>query len=219
MSRENATSPWSQIFLGLLATLVFCGAFLGALNGLSDAVAIAAFLVGGGLAALAAFWDRIEGPFSWTKDGIRFIIAAAERKLQRGGATIEADKVGDAAEAIQEAVSQFGTSSEVGTPTTTKSALPQGTSPNGRNIQIVEDAVVALSTLTVNERTQTQAEIARMSRPDFDEQSDPRGIKARDQGRSYRVHKVPGTNVRLWYRTLDGDDPNALVIMAIEKMG
>ncbi|OHU35945.1 hypothetical protein BKG80_19720 [Mycobacteroides chelonae] len=86
-------------------------------------------------------------------------------------------------------------------------------------MQIVQDAVVALSTLTMNERNQTQAEIARMNRLDFDERSDPRAIRTGDQGRSYRVHKVPGTNIRLWYRPLGGDDPNTLVIMAVEKRG
>ncbi|MBF9435468.1 hypothetical protein HA133_05945 [Mycobacteroides chelonae] len=221
MSGENTPKPWNQIFLGLLAVMVFGGAFFGALNGLPQSVALGAFIAGGALAALAAFGGRVEGPFSWTSDGVRFTIAATEKKLQRGGVQmIAADKVDDATEAIEEAVSQFGTPpSAVGTPTITKSALPPGTSPSGRNIQIVQDAVVALSTLTMNERNQTQAEIARMNRLDFDERSDPRAIRTGDQGRSYRVHKVPGTNIRLWYRPLGGDDPNTLVIMAVEKRG
>ncbi|MBF9349420.1 hypothetical protein [Mycobacteroides chelonae] len=211
---------WSQVFLGVLGVAMVCGGFVGSLNGLPDQVAGAAVLIGGALAALSAFFKRVEGRVDISKSGIGFTITAAERTLQRGGTTIKMDKIGDATEAIEEAVSQFGTPpSAVGTPMITKSALPPGTSPSGRNIQIVQDAVVALSTLTMNERNQTQAEIARMNRLDFDERSDPRAIRTGDQGRSYRVHKVPGTNIRLWYRPLGGDDPNTLVIMAVEKRG
>ncbi|WP_100453933.1 hypothetical protein [Mycobacteroides abscessus] len=213
-ANDGTSTPWCQVFLGGQGALLLVGAMVGALIGLPVPVAICALVVGGGLSTLASFWERVEGNVGFTKEGFNATIAAAETSLQRGGAKmIAADKVDDATEAIEEAVSQFGT------PTVTKGALPPGTSPKGRNIQIIEDAVVALSTLTQSERTQTQAEIARMNRLDFDEQSDPRAIRTGDQGRSYRVHKVPGTNVRLWYRPLGGDDPDTLVIMAVEKRG
>ncbi|SHR38452.1 hypothetical protein [Mycobacteroides abscessus] len=220
-ANDGTSTPWCQVFLGGQGALLLVGAMVGALIGLPVPVAICALVVGGGLSTLASFWERVEGNVGFTKEGFNATIAAAETRLQRGGTKmIAAGKVGAATEAMRAAVSEFGTpTGEVGTPTTSKSALPQGSSPNGRNIQIIQDAVVDLSTLPVDERAKTQAEIVRMSGPDFDEESDPRAIKTRDQGRSYRVHKVPGTDVRLWYRPLDGDDPDALVIMAVEKRG
>ena len=84
-------------------------------------------------------------------------------------------------------------------------------------MQLVDDAVVTIATLTNHERVQVQTEIARMSHPDFREEDEPRAIRAGDQGRSYRVHKVPDSNLRLWYRPLNEDHPETLVVMVIEK--
>lgn len=225
-ANEQPPKPWRQVFLGVLAVAMLSGGLVGPLNGLPQSVAISAFIIGAFLAVLATFWERVEGQIGLTKDGFGVgVTAAGEEKLEQGTTVVGAGKVAAATEAvqeaIQEAVSRFGTpTSAAGTPTVTKGALPPGTSPKGRNIQIIEDAVVALSTLAENERIRTQAEIVRMNHLDFDERSDPKAIRAGDHGHSYRVHKVPGTSVRLWYRPLDEEEqPGTFVIIAVEQRG
>jgi hypothetical protein len=89
----------------------------------------------------------------------------------------------------------------------------------GRNVVLVDDAVVTLAQLSNPERVQVQAEMARMGYPNFREEDDPRAIRAGDQGRSYRVHEVPDSDLRLWYRPLNEDHPDTLAVMGIQRKG
>jgi hypothetical protein len=86
-------------------------------------------------------------------------------------------------------------------------------------VQLLDDAVATMATLSNYERVQVQTAIARMSSAGFQERLDPRAIRAEDQGRTYYVHRVPNTNIRLWYRPLDEDHPETLTVVVIEKMG
>ncbi|WP_441961466.1 hypothetical protein [Mycolicibacterium houstonense] len=231
---ENKPKPWSQIFLGSLAIVVLVGGFVGALKGLPELLASLLFIAGVLLAVLAAFWSRIQGTVEFTKDGAKIPIGAARRAEEQAqrGEFVAAEKVPAAVEAVEDAVSQFGT------PTVSqlrphgseeRSPAPRQEEPDsraaeepsrisrGRNVQLVDDAVVTMATLTDHERSQVQAEIARMSHPDFREEADARGIRVRERGRSYRVHRVPNTDLRLWYRPLNEDQPETLVVMVISK--
>ncbi|MGY4869792.1 hypothetical protein [Mycolicibacterium elephantis] len=89
-----------------------------------------------------------------------------------------------------------------------------------RSVQLVDDAVVTMGTLTADERRSVLTEIARMSGPEFQPESDPKAIRRGDGGRAYHVRRVGGTNLRLWYRPLKEDEPSSpLVVMVIERKG
>jgi hypothetical protein len=88
----------------------------------------------------------------------------------------------------------------------------------GRRVQLVDDAVFTAGTLTREEQRLVQMEVARMSSPDFQPETDPKAIRRGDGGRSYRVRRVADTDLRLWYRPLTEDDAGSpLVVMVIEK--
>jgi hypothetical protein len=224
---EQNSKPWNQIFLGLVGVLVIVGGGFGSLKGVPEAVAIFVVIVGFALVVLAGFWSRAK-KVKLGKDGFELELDAAEKKLQQGD-LVDADNVPAAVEAVKEAVSQFGT------PTVSQGPSPEGIAPPeqpeselpderrpwrlGRNVVLVDDAVVTMAKLENAEAVQVQVEIARMSHPDFREEDDPRAIRSGDQGRSYRVHTVPGTDLRLWYRPLNDDRPETLVVMLIQRQG
>lgn len=214
--QENS-KPWSQIFLGLVAVLLFGCAVVGSLKGLHAAVAIFLVIAGGGLAILAAFWSRVQGPVGFTRDGFSIPINAANRaeKQIEQGRLVDENKLEAASKALEEALSRYNTS-RVGTPTVTQGPP---SAPTNRSVALVDDAVVTMATLDPREHALVRNEIARMSRSDFREEDDPRAIRAGDQGRSYRVHNVPNSNLRLWYRPLSEHHPDRLVVMVIEKKG
>jgi hypothetical protein len=94
--------------------------------------------------------------------------------------------------------------------------------PNRRRVILVDDAVIKLATLDAAEQSLVQAEIARMSNPDFRPESDQRGHRRGGGGRAYYVHTVPKSNLRLWYRQLDKrnpTDPETLAVMVIDRKG
>lgn len=220
---EPSPRPWNQIFLGLVGILVVLGGVLGSMNGVPETVSIFVIIVGGGLVVLAAFWSRAR-KVKLGKDGFELELDAAEKKLRQGD-VVDADDVPAAVEAVKEAVSQFGTpAAGEGQPQeiVRPQAELQPADPRwrlGRNVQLVDDAVVTMATLTNAEVGQVRAEIARMSNPGFREEDDPRAIRPGDHGRSYRVRKVRGTDLRLWYRPLNEDHPQTLVVMAIQRQG
>lgn len=205
-------------------------AIFGFFKGLNATVAIFLIIVGGGLVILAAFWSRVNGPVGLTKDGFSIPIDAANRAEQQlqQGKVVDADDTLGIVDTFEAVLSQHGARAvkegqpprEIAPPQQEPEQEPTAEPPRwrlGRNVQLVDDAVVTIATLTNHERVQVQTEIARMSHPDFREEDDPRAIRAGDQGRSYRVHKVPDSNLRLWYRPLNEDHPETLVVMVIEK--
>jgi hypothetical protein len=184
-----------------------------------EAVTITLLVIGGGLGAIAAFAPRVEGIVEFGKDGFKFPVRArsAEKQIQQGK-LIDADDLSKTLEDIKAALSPVGTptitqeppramssgetepdSVRAHTDTSAESAAP----PAQRKVSLVDDAVVEMLALTAEERNLVRAEVVRMGHPDFREESDPRAIRRGDAGRSYRVHKVPQSNIRLWYRRLD----------------
>jgi hypothetical protein len=58
-----------------------------------------------------------------------------------------------------------------------------------------------------------------MSRPDFQTDLDLRATRRGDAGRSYRMHRVPESDIRLWYRQKSESEPYTLYVMVIDKTG
>jgi hypothetical protein len=69
------------------------------------------------------------------------------------------------------------------------------------------------------EQVLVRTEVASMSRPDFQTDLDLRATRPGDAGRSYRMHRVPEADIRLWYRQKSESEPHTLYVMVIEKMG
>jgi hypothetical protein len=210
---QQVPKPWSQIFLGVVAVLLFVSAIAGSFNGLDDKVVGGVIGAGVILAGLAAFFPRIQGVLKLGKN-IEIPVAASDAEKQiKQGRVVDEDELEAAMKALEETLSRTAKAIEetlsrhnapqVGTPTVTQGPP----SPKRRSVALVDDAVVAMVQLEPSEQVRVRKEIARMSRPDFREEDDPRAIRAGDQGRSYRVHRVPETNLRLWYRPLSEDQP------------
>jgi hypothetical protein len=214
VGEEHKKKPLNQVFLGVVGILLLVAAVVGSLKGLPDAVAIAMLLLGGSLVALAAFWSRIQGTVELSKDGLKFPVGAVDRgeKQLEQSKVVDAESIGQRVEALE-----WLLRAETWPPIFGGTVLPSAPAgPQTRNVQLVDDAVATMLTLTDRERTQVEAEIARISQLDFQVGADPRAIRPGDHGRSYHVHKVPDTTIRLWYRQSD-TDPEALVVMVIEK--
>ena len=172
-----------------------------------------------GLAALAGFFHKIEGKIKVGTGGLEFPIGAprAEQQIEQGKA-VDANRIAAAVDALTETLSQFSVSQ--GGPV--EPTIPTGPPPPRGQYEVlmVDDAVATFATLTAEERHLVQMEIARMSSPGFHTKSDPRAILRGDAGRSYHVHRVSDSNLRLWYRPLAkrGEDaPDRLVVVSIEK--
>jgi hypothetical protein len=90
----------------------------------------------------------------------------------------------------------------------------------GRYVLLVEDAVITTATLTPHQQDLVRTEVARMSRPDFRTDLDLRATRPGDAaGRSYRMHRVPESDIRLWYRQKSESEPYTLYVMVIENTG
>ncbi|OBB01510.1 hypothetical protein A5662_13495 [Mycobacteriaceae bacterium 1482268.1] len=74
-----------------------------------------------------------------------------------------------------------------------------------------------IATLTVDDRKLVQAEVARMSRVGFQPDLDPRETSSRKTGRFYRMHRVPDSDIRLWYRLKSHSEPRTLYVVVVEK--
>lgn len=95
-------------------------------------------------------------------------------------------------------------------------------SDKARNVLLVDDAVIRMATLPADEQSSVMAEIARMSHRDFQPESDQRGHRRGSGGHAYYVHKVPRSDLRLWYRQLDKRNPTdleTLAVMVIDRKG
>jgi hypothetical protein len=166
------------------------------------------------LALCGCFYSRIDGIVQFL--GLKIPIGRARRaeKQVADGQVVAGADVEGARKAVEEALSKYNVT-QFGNATLTQSPPPA----QARDVQVVADAVATMATLSDDEADRVEAEIARMSRPDFREESDPRAIRAGDQGRSYRVHMVPKTDLRLWYRPLDEKHPETLLVMVIQRKG
>ena len=58
-----------------------------------------------------------------------------------------------------------------------------------------------------------------MGRPDFRLDLDLRATRLADAKRAYRMHRVPETDIRLWYRQRSETEPTTLYVVVIENTG
>ena len=206
-------------------------------------------LVGLMLGVLAAFYSHVDGIVELGLLKIPMVKARRAEKQIEQGQVVAGDNLDGARKALEEAlsrytVSQFGTatvtqepalSETEGTPSAdAEPASSESTGDTewesgdtiadrgprlGRNVLLVEDAVFTMATLTPHEQVLARTEVARMSRPDFRTDLDLRATRPGDAVRSYRMHRVPECDIRLWYRQQSESEPHTLYVMVIEKTG
>jgi hypothetical protein len=206
-------------------------------------------LVGLLLVVLAAFYSHIDGIVELGLLKIPMVKARRAEKQIEQGQVVAGNNLEGARKALEEAlsrynVSQFGTPTVTQEPalsetedTPNADAEPASSESTGdteressdtnadrgprlgRNVLLVENAVFTMATLTPHEQVLVRTEVARMSRPDFHTDLDLRATRPRDAGRSYRMHRVPEADIRLWYRQKSESEPHTLYVMVIEKTG
>lgn len=217
-----------QILLGGSGVLLLAAGLWGYFGGQNDEIAGGFFVLFGLLVViLAAFYSHIDGIVELGLLKIpKFKARRAEKQIEQGQvvAGINLERAG---KALEEALSRYNVS-QTGTPTVTQEPAPSATEdiPNagrdprpGRNVLLVEDAVFTMATLTPHEQVLVHTEVARMSRPDFRTELDVHATRPGDTPRSYRMHRVPECDVRLWYRQKSESEPHTLYLVVIEKTG
>jgi hypothetical protein len=213
-----------QLFLGGLGLFLLAGGGWAYFGGQDDQLVGGFFLLAGLLlVVLAAFYSRVDG---LVELGLLKIPAGkarrAELQIEQGRVVAGAD-LEEARKAVDEALARHHLS-QVATPAVSHVAAtsePAATAGVGRgsSVLLAQDAVFMMTTLTPNERDLVDTEIARMSRADFPTNLDLRATKPGDAGRSYRMHRVPECDVRLWYRQKSASEPHVVYVMVIEKTG
>lgn len=222
-----------QILLGVLGVLLLAAGVWGYFGGQNDKIAGGFFvLVGLLVVLLAAFYSRIDGIVELGFLKIPMGKARRAEKQIEQGQVVAGNNLEGARKALDEALSRYNVS-QVGTPTVTRESALSGTAlseaegtPNadrgqrlGRNVLLVEDAVITMATLTPHQQVLVGTEVTRMSRPDFQTQLDLRATRPGDTGRSYRMHRVPESDIRLWYRQKSEYEPDTLYVMVVENTG
>jgi hypothetical protein len=211
----------------LLLAAGMCAYFIGQNNKIAGGFFV---LLGLLLVILAAFYSHIDGIFELGLLKIPMVKARRAEKQIEQGQVVAGNNLEHARKALEEALSRYNVS-QTGTPTLTQQPAPsemerefsdtnadRGPRP-GRNVLLVEDAVFTMATLTPHEQVLVRTEVARMSRPDFRTDLDLRATRPDDAPRSYRMHRVPECDIRLWYRQKSESEPHTLYLMVIEKTG
>jgi hypothetical protein len=212
-----------QILLGGLGVLLLAAGAWGYFAGQNDEIAGGFFvLVGLVLVVLAAFYARVDGIVELGLLKIPMVKARRAEKQIDQGAVIAGDNLEGAGKALEEALFRYNVS-QFGTPTvmqerseSSDTNTDRGPCP-GRNVLLVEDAVLTMATLTPHQQVLVRTEVAQMSRPEFQTELDLRATRPGDAGRSYRMHRVPEAEIRLWYRQKSEFEPHTLYVMVIEK--
>lgn len=196
-----------QLLLGDLGVLLLAAGtwayFTGANNRLAGGFFV---LVGLVLVVLAAFYSRIDGLVDLGLLKVPTVRTRRAEKQIELGQVVAGANLQQASEALGETLSRFAQGPDRG--------------PRlGHNVLLVEDAVFTMATLTPHEQLLVNNEVARMGRPDFRTGLDLRATRPGDAERSYRMHRVPDADIRLWYRQKSEYEPHTLYLMAIEKTG
>jgi hypothetical protein len=197
--------PVGQLLLGGAGLFLLAAGLLGYFAGQDDEIAGGFFvLVGLLVVVLAAFYPRLDGLVELGLLKIPAVDARrAEKQLERGmvvaGSDLEATR-----KALEQTVSRHR-DARYGTPAATPGA-----------VVIAELAVLVMATLRPDVQLLVHAEIARMGRPDFRPHLDPGPSRPVDAARSYRMHRVPDCDVRLWYRQRDTSQPYPLCVVVVE---
>lgn len=222
--------PVAAVFLASVATALFVVATIGYFGDEEEAVTIGLLLPGTILAVMAAFGSRINGTVKISKEGAEIPIEAAraERQLDRGE-WVGAERLEEAVEAVEQAPQQVmkqESPRQIEPPenaSTAESGKPSGPDTTAverprRRLILANDAVVNVATLTSSEKKLVLDQLMLMNDPDFDPVSDLRAHRPGQGGHAYYVRRVPGTNIRIWYRELglETGEPE-LVVLVVEK--
>jgi hypothetical protein len=230
----------------LLLAAGMCAYFIGQNNKIAGGFFV---LLGLLLVILAAFYSHIDGIVELGLLKIPMVKARRAEKQIEQGQVVAGNNLERARNALEEALSRYNVSqtgtptltqqpvpSEIedtpnadAEPASSESTgdaerefsdtnADRGPRP-GRNVLLVEDAVFTMATLTPHEQVLFRTEVARMSRPDFRTDLDLRATRPGDAPRSYRMHRVPECDIRLWYRQKSESEPHTLYLMVIEKTG
>ncbi|MFX1783456.1 hypothetical protein [Prescottella equi] len=223
--------PVAAGFLGFVAAALFVIATFGYFGDEGDVVTGALFLFGSAVAVIAAFSPHVQGTVKFSKDGAEFQIDRAERQL-KSGASVSVEKLDEVLEAVGQAPGfEPPRAVKDGTPRQTDAPAKEpieGSGPIPREtavglpkneVRLVADAITTVLTLTTDERSRVYEQLHRMTDPEFDPSTDRRGHRRGQQGHAYRVRKVPGTGIRLWYREL-GSGPSGerkLAVVVVDR--
>jgi len=226
-----------QILLGGVGVLLLAAGVWAYFGGQNDKIAGGFFvLVGLVLVVLAAFYSQVDGLVDLGLLKIPMVKARRAEKQIEQGQVVAGNNLEGAKKALEEALSRYNVS-QFGTPTITQEPAPPDTEGTlkadaessdtiadrgprlGRNVLLVEDAVITLATLTPHQQVLVDTEVARMSRPEFRTHLDLRATRPGDAGRSYRMHRVPESDIRLWYRQKSASEPHTLYVIVIENTG
>jgi hypothetical protein len=197
------------LLLGGAGLFLLAAGSLGYFAGQDDEIAGGFFVLFGLLlVVLAAFYTRVDGIVEL---GLLRIPTAearrAEKQLERGMVVAGSD-LEQTRKALEQAVSRYR-DARFGTPA---AATPGA-------VVIAELAVLTMATLRPDVQLLVHAEIARMGRPDFRPHLDPGPSRPGDAHRSYRMHRVPDCDIRLWYRQQDTSRPYPLCVVVVEDTG
>jgi hypothetical protein len=226
-----------QILLGGVGVLLLAAGVWAYFGGQNDKIAGGFFvLVGLVLVVLAAFYSQVDGLVDLGLLKIPMVKARRAEKQIEQGQIVAGNNLEGAKKALEEALSRYNVS-QFGTPTVTQEPAPSDTESTlkadaessdtiadrgprlGRNVLLVEDAVITIATLTPHQQVLVDTEVARMSRPEFRTHLDLRATRPGDAGRSYRMHRVPESDIRLWYRQKSASEPHTLYVIVIENTG
>jgi hypothetical protein len=204
-----------QLLLGGLGLFLLASGGYAYFGGRNDQLVGAFFLFAGlVLVVLAAFFSRVDGIVEL---GLLRIPAVKARRAEHQlaqGRVVGADKLDEARRAVEGTLARYHVAQIRST--AGRSAAAQS---ERRDVLVVEDAVVMMSTLTPNELELVAIELDRLSRLDYQTDSDLHATRPGGAGRSYLMHRVPECDVRLWYRQKSDSEPHTLFVMVVEKTG
>lgn len=180
--------PYPEIFLGILAVLLFGCAVIGASKyGLDDKVAVGVVAAALMLAVLAAFSSQVEGNL---RIGKHFQIPIAPRRARQQSQRSQAAEAKDDPPPVDSADEYLRKLAR-------SESLPAWTGK--RNVRLIDDAVSAMAALTPHERVLVRSEMDRISRPEFDlAGTDPMTIRSGTSPGGKR-HPVPGSDITIFY--------------------
>ena len=210
--------------MGGLGVLLLAAGTWAYFAGQNDKIAGGFFiLVGLVMVVLAAFYSHVDGIVELGLLTIPIGKARRAEKQIEQGQVVAGNNLEEAGKALEEALSPYNVS-QFGTPTVTQEPASSDTNANrgprpGRNVLLAADAVFTMTTLTRPEQVLVRTEVARMRRPEFQTHLDLRATRPGDTGRAYRMHRVPESDIRLWYRQKSESEPFTLYVMVIENTG
>lgn len=189
-----------QLSLGALGLLMATAGAWGFLAGPNNKIAGGVFVILGALAVLAAaFYPRVD---HWVELGLlkvpHAIAHRAESQLGEGRVVAAAD-LEDTLTALRQTLALHH--------------VPAGAA----DVMLADDAVFSAAALGPRDQAVLIGELARMASVEFRVDLDLREIPRGSATRTYRMHRLPDSDVRVWYRQKSEFEPHVLCVTVIEK--